>query len=418
MKRLFLVFFIFSATGSYTYAQNIHASVNTAQKALTLNQAYKLAMKNNLEIQAVKKKSAEAQANILAAKTRQNPILMSDLGFKAEKTYRVAGLSFFVEPPGKRTRRIQVAQAQALQQEAEIESQINVILGDVHDAYVQWLVAIARLYSEEENIAMLKSIAKVAQSRYTSKEVEELDINQAQLLVTDAENKVLSVKCDLEAIRTRLYRVLNTRELQEPLVEDFFQVTELAQTPLDTLIENGLSQRQDLAGKKLETEVETRNIALYKRSRIPNLGITSGFDLVQPIPNKFTSGTFQMGQIELPIWNRQQAPIAKSNAAQVRLKAETLSLQQKIRSDIQTEYNKLQFLRLEWRSCQEKQIPLADKVDAQALDSYRRGKSAINDVLGQHSNAYAARLDAIDIYERYQNALVNLETALNLNKPH
>ena len=125
-----------------------------------------------------------------------------------------------------------------------------------------------------------------------------------------------------------------------------------------------------------------------------------------------------MGQIELPIWNRQQAPIAKSIASQSRLKAETVSLQQKIKSDIQTEYNKLQFLRQEWHSCQEKQIPLADKVDAQALDSYRRGKSAINDVLGQHSNAYAARLDAIDIYERYQTSLVNLETALNLNKPH
>jgi len=421
MPRLILIpigLLILISSKTTAFAEEIHASVNTTQQPLTLNQAYELALKNNLEIQAVKKKMGEAQANILAAKTRQNPILMTDLGFKAEKTYRVAGISFFVEPPGKRSRRIKIAEAQALQQEAEIESQINRILGDVHDAYVQWLVTITKLYFEEKNIDMLKAIAKVAQKRLAAKEVEELDGNQAQLLVADAENKVLSIKCDLQAVRTRLQRVLNTQDLKEPLVEDFFKVTELSQTPLETLIENGLSQRRDLAGKKLESEVENRNIALYKRSRFPNLGITSGFDMVQPIPNKFTSGTFQMGQIELPIWNRQQAPIAKSKASQSRLKAETLSLQQQIRSDIQTEYNKLQFLRLEWERCQEKQLPLADKVDAQALDSYRRGKSAINDVLGQHSNAYGARLDAVDIYERYQNSLVNLETALNLNKPH
>jgi outer membrane protein, heavy metal efflux system len=398
--------------------EQIHASINTVQKALTLNQAYELAMKNNLEIQAAKKKMAEAEADILIAKIRQNPVLMSDLGFKAEKTYRVAGLFFILEPPGKRKRRIQVAQAHALQEEADVKSQINTILGDVHDAYVQWLVAITKLYFEEKNITMLKAIAKVAESRLKAKEVEELDDNQAQLLVADAENKVLSMKRDLEAVRTRLHRVLNTQDLQEPLVEDFFKVTELVQTPLSSLVKSGFNQRQDLISKRLEAEVETRNIALFKRSRIPSLGITSGFDMVQPIPHQFTSGTFQMGQIELPIFNRQQGTISKAKASHARAEAEAASLQQKIEGEIQTEYNNLQFLKKEWQSCQEKQLPLADKVDTQALDSYRRGKSSINDVLGQHSNAYGARLDAIDIYERYQNSLVNLETALNQNKPH
>lgn len=387
--------------------------ISPPEKSLTLSQAYDIALKQNLDIQAAKAQMGEAQADILIAKIRQNPMLMSDLGLRAEKTYRIAGLSFTLEAPGKRHRRILVAEAQAHQKALDIAQSIAKTLGQVHQAYAEWVADVAQLHCEEDNAEILQNIAAVAQQRYSGKEVEELDVNQSQMLLVNAQKNVLAAKQDLQTAQITLQTLLNTEQIIPPTLEAFYQITPHPVEPLPQLVQKALTHRKDLLSNQTAMEVEAKKINYYKRSRIPNLNITSGFDLVQPMPRQYVAGMFQMAQLELPIFNRQQGNIAKSSAVKKRLQAEGLALRLQIKQDIEINLLKSESLQAQWNLCQQKLLPLAAKVDQQALASYQHGKTAINDALGQHQNAYNMRQDAVKTYLDYQMAMAHLQMALN-----
>lgn len=382
-------------------------------ESLTLDRALSLAMNRNLQIKAARLRMAEARAEVTLAKTRINPSLVSDLGFFAERTYRVSGLQQTFEPPGKRRFRIQVANDEARQVEAEVENTVQHVLQDVHQAYTAWIAARAQTRFQEKNSRELKTIAEVAHKRYGEGQVEELDVNQSTLLYLQAENEIIQARNEFERAQLVLGRLLDMQNFKTPAITSFDEVENGELPSLDTLITQAWNHRQDLKAKQAELKAEANRLKLYKRSRIPNLTLTAGYDIVGPEANRFINGIFTMGQMEIPIFDRQQGHIEKTLATQARLQEEQEALIRQIRNEIEISYRQVTYHQTQWRHFQTQLLPLADTVDRQALESYQRGKTGINDVIGQHQNAFNVRQEALSTFIAYHQSLAELEAAIS-----
>lgn len=409
------------ASNSFVMAQeplpsNIPASPsqnNQTVETLTLDRALSIALEHNLQIQAARKKLGESNAGILLAKTRLNPSWVSDLGFFAERTYRVGGIQQVLEPFGKRRFRIHVAQDEYEQAQAEVEDTVHHVLENVHQSYTEWIAAKAKVRFQQKNSKELKTIAEVAKKRYGEGQVDELDVNQSMLLYLQAENEIIHAKNDFERAQLALARLLNTENFKPPAITSFEQVENDTLPSLDILIQQAMNYRNDLKAKQAELRAETDRLKLYKRSRTPNLMLTVGFDMVNPVGDHFISGIFAMGQFEIPIFDRQQGNIARTLATQERLVAERETLTLQIRNEIETSYRQVTYNQTQWHVFQTNLLPLADIVDQQALESYQMGKTGINDVIGQHQNAFNVRQEALDTFIAYHQSIAELEAALS-----
>jgi len=381
---------------------------------LTLQQAYALALQNNLEIRAVTAQRAEAQADVNLSRIRLNPGFTTDLGFISEKTYRVGGLIMPFEPPGKRRFRMQTAEHQYQQADYETAQKIHQILSQVRETYDSWVAGLANVAFETENEAALRLIAESAQKRFRGKAVDELDVNQSGMLLAQAENTVEFARHDLHITQIKLMYLLNVDRLQAPDPGHFDRLAPHEAFSLPELMTLAESRRKDLKANEQAIEAETARLKFFRVSRIPNITVTSGFDMVSPDDRKYIGGFFLMGQVELPIFNHQQGNIAKSTAIKNRLLLEHDVLLQKIKQELEIAYQNLSFTESQWKR-QHDLLPLADTVDNEALAEYLKGKSTINDVLGQHANAYFARQQALNTFIAYQEALSRIETVLTMS---
>jgi|GEM_PF-2305925 len=384
-----------------------------ADLPLTLQKAYAIALERNLSIKAAKAQLSEAQADILISRMRLNPSFVTDLGFIAEKTYRVGGIMQTFEPPGKRGLRIRVARDQSDQATFQVAQTVHQILSQVRQAHTAWIAALAKEAFQNQNAQALKAIADVAQKRYTGKEVEALDVNQSQMLAVQAQNEILKAHNNVQETQIILASLLNLDHFTAPVINKFDTLEHVNLPPLQTLVNTALARRKDLKANTAAMQTEEDRVRLFKRSRLPNLTVTSGYDIVTPDNKKFIGGNFTMAQFEIPIFNHQQGNIAKSQATHQRLQAERAALMRQIQKEIQISYQRVNYNEAQWHRFQTELLPLADIVDKQALDSYQRGKTGINDVIGQHQNAYNIRQEALDTFISYQNAVSDLQTALS-----
>lgn len=396
-----------------TTEQAASASQPSTVETLTLDRALSLAADRNRQITAASKRLAEAKAEITLAKTRINPSLVTDLGFFAELTYRVSGIQQTFEPPGKRRFRILVAEDKYKQVEAEVQDTIHNVLKEVHRAYADWIAARVQARFQEKNSQELKTIAEVAKKRYGEGQVEELDVNQSMLLYLQADNEIIQARNEFERTQLVLGRLLNLQNFKTPVITSFDELANKQLPSLDSLIEQALNHRKDLQAKQAELKAEGDRLKLFKRSRIPNVTLTAGYDIVNPQANRFISGIFTMGQMEIPIFDRQQGHIERTLATQARLQEEQEALIRQIRSEIEISYRQVTYNQTQWRRFQTQLLPLADIVDRQALESYQTGKTGINDVIGQHQNAFNVRQEALSRFIAYHQSLAELEAAIN-----
>jgi cobalt-zinc-cadmium efflux system outer membrane protein len=381
--------------------------------SLTLQRAYELALQNNYDIKAAKAQLGEANADIAISKLRLNPSFVTDLGFIAEKTYRVGGIMQAFEPFGKRGLRIQVAKDQYALAEYQVAQNTHQVLSQVHQAYTAWIAALAKAQFQRQNAAALKTILQVAQQRFQGKEVEALDMNQANMLYLQAQSQILESENHLKETEIILATLLNTNHFKQPTISKFDKIEHLDMPSLLALTNQAFANRNDLKVNQAALQTEEDRTRLFQRSRIPNLILTMGYDMVTPDNKRFIGGSFNMAQFEIPLFNHQQGNIAKSQATHTRLLAERASLKQQIQKELQVSYQKVIYNEEKWHRFQTLLLPLANTVDAQAVDSYQRGKTAINDAIGQHQNAYNVRQEALETFISYQNSIDNLESSLS-----
>jgi outer membrane protein, heavy metal efflux system len=321
------------------------------QHGMTADEAVRLALENNGEIQAMRKESDAAQSLVKQAGLRANPKIEAngtrEIGGMGDNSVMVEGM-LPLELGGRRAARVRVAQSELEIRQLALVNQERLLAADVRSKFGEALAQIKKLGLLERIIATARQgyeivAAKVIEGRTAPLEQNMLlvELNRLRSMRETTEGKVETAMFELR----NLMGMKPEQSLQ--LQGDFENL--LADLPLvDQAIANALRERPDLQGARAveklalarleqaraEGKIDASIKTGYQRmkSGFPLNGITDTGAL-QPIESVFHFFTFGV-EIDLPVRNRNQgmieAALFEEQAAQKRIEFGELTIRREI----------------------------------------------------------------------------------------
>lgn len=406
----------------------LFASPSRAQ-VLEVDQAVKLALKQNPQILAAQRRLAVSESEVTIAGAVPNPTLSG--------SYENAGgdvkANFpFVEQPlelgNKRGARLTVANAQVALTRVQIADTLRQIRFQVFKAYAELLVARANTQALEEVVGNNERLVRVTQQRIQLGDVPELDLLRAQQELAQAQNEV-----QLNQNRQKAAQItLNTLMGQEPfeplevmpvsqLLLKVEKNTYLPADPQDLnqrdqklqiLVTKALSNRLDLNVLDNQIQVTQAQKHLAEAERTPDLVIGLGPRFAFKESTEF--GFAASVGITLPIWYQQQGQIARAEATQQQLNAERTALTKQIAAEVGSAYLKMLSARNQQQVYEQKLLSNTRSIEEIARIAYERGKADVTVPINAQTVGSLTRQRYYQAILDYQMALADLERAVGV----
>lgn len=401
--RVLLIIFIVLMLPGLVFAE--------PEKTLTLQQALDTAITNNPQFKATQAKLGIGQAEIVSAGARLNPALTSDNGI-AEKTYRL-GIEKTFELGGKRQKRVAVAEAQ----KEALVAEINIILLDlrtnVRRGYTDLYNAQQHQKAAQEIIQVTEHLLEIARKREEAGDIAAVDVLQTDIANLSAKNELQATIAQVTEARNRLNALLN-QPLDTALI--LAPPSEVPQTPfsqnnLDDLLKTAFTNRPELQQLQQAIEVTKRQKELAYANRVPNLSLAVGPDWVVE-PGQDALNVFIVGNLEIPLFNRQQGPIQEALARQTQLEQEMMALTNKITLDVTNAFNALTSSRDRVMRYETELLPKLETVVEKSQRSFEEGKASILVPINAQQAYINTRLGYLKALMDYQNAISDLERAV------
>jgi outer membrane protein, heavy metal efflux system len=193
---------------------------SAALERLTLDAAVTEALSKNLDLIAKRVGVSIADANLVTAQLRPNPVLslggdhldLLGTGFdsvnNAGPPEYSARIDFLFERGDKRARRTEVAQGEHAIAEAEVRDAIRALTADVRQAFVDLQLAQENVALARENAASLNEIVSLNQTRVRSGDLAEVELLRSRIAALQSEQAVRAAELKVRSERRRLERTI------------------------------------------------------------------------------------------------------------------------------------------------------------------------------------------------------------------
>jgi cobalt-zinc-cadmium efflux system outer membrane protein len=397
-----------------------------AVDALTLEQAVTEALDHNLGLLAERYNLSLAQARILTARLRPNPLfaLSGDhLPFAGTKYTSANGAGppeyavrtdFILERGEKRRARIAVAEGARAVAGLQLLNAVRTTVLDVQSALVDLLLAKDSLRLAQENLATLNEIVRVNTVRVKGGDVSEVELLRAQVAALQFENQVRQAETRLATTRARLQVLLGRTRPARP-----FDVTGELRRPTAPLTEQILQeaareQRPDLLAlvrDQARSQAELRNQLAIG---IVDYTVGAEFRRQNGLAGKGNSlGLFF--QTNLPVFNRNQGEIERATQEQRQIEAKIRALQATVESEVEIAFLTYANARAAVEKIESSMLARARDVRSIIEYSYKRGEASFVEFL----DAQRAYNDTIQSYNEARaeiaRALYTIDAATGEN---
>jgi len=295
-----------------------------AAGAITLDQAIEEALAGNLELAAQRYNISIAEARMITARLRPNPVLtlagdhldLLGTGFSRENNsgpneYSIR-TDFLFERGGKRADRMAVAAADRSLAELGVRDLMRRVMYDVQSAFVDILQAKESLSVAQNNLSSLQGIVEINRARVRSGDLAEVELRRSEVAALQYQTAVRQAELQLRQAKSRLQFLLG-----RATASDNFDATgnfrrDAGDPPtLESLRNEALERRPDVIGVRrsqarsqadLRLQIAQGKIDLtagteYRRQdAITARGNTLGFFVSAP----------------LPVFNRNQGEIVRA----------------------------------------------------------------------------------------------------------
>jgi cobalt-zinc-cadmium efflux system outer membrane protein len=368
-------------------------------RKLNLASALDLAVRQNLDIAAVRLRRAVMEAGIRIAKQIPNP--SATFGVNRDTPHESLVFDQPLEIGGQRGRRIEVAKQEASLLDLEITALERAVRKDVRKAFYGYMAARATTAQRAEVLGLTKRLKEIAQTRFDAGDIPQLEVFQADLEVSRAQAELTVQQQEEKVTLSKLNALLN-----EPAETQWDITSGLEDAPtmqtLSDLISRAAQTNPDLAHLAQEIRVEESRRSLLKAERIPNLTVEFGSDFNSP-PD-FRAGPRGGLSMELPIFTRNQGELSQSSALLRALESESTATRRAVAARVEAAY-------YEWVTRQTQVdlyrgtlVPAARRLEGLAEESYRAGKANLLTVL-------AAQRDVQEVESQYRESLLALQIA-------
>lgn len=379
--------------------------------SLTLQVAMERAFAANPTIAAARLRGAIDLANLAVAQERLNP--EASVEISRETPRQAFGVAVPLELGGKRDKRIAVGEATVRAGEAELGATVAQVRNDVRRAYYAVLVADARLMVLREQRDLSARARDAAQARFDAGSAPRLEVMQAQLAVSAAENESTAAESTSVAARTQLNGLLGQPINETPPLTGAID----AGAPLASGAAVTMAQMASTQLLLLDRQIDTQRarIALAEALRTPD--VTPTATLTHDAQPEFSYGWRAGVAVTLPIFTSHRAGVLVEQSTLEQLMFQRQATVLKITSDVTAAAVLAGAQRLLYTRYRDEILPQAQLVEQTAQDAYQLGQIGIAALLQALQATRDIRLRSLDAVSQFQTALADLERAIGAPLP-
>lgn len=360
---------------------------------LTLNQSISEALDKNLDLIAARYDVPIAQARIITARLRPNPIFSFEAGHliypitpgfnkdnAAGPNEFAIRTDFVLERGGKRDRRIEVAEAERSFAELQVLNTVRTIVLGVETAFVDILQAKANLDLARDSLRAFDDVVTVNTVRVKNGDLAEVELIRSQVAQLQFENTVRQAQLQVQTARARL-QVLLGRGISDPLVDASGEMRrDTVSLDVTGLRARSFAQRPDLLALRRDQIRSQAELRLQLAEGKVDYTIGTEYRRQQ--------GASAYGNLlgfffsaNLPVFNRNQGEIERATQEQSQVGAKVRALETAVQNDVQIAYLQYANALVSLNRVEGALLQRATDVRQITEFSYRRGEASFLEFL-------------------------------------
>jgi len=366
-------------------------------------------------IEVARAKVASARAALDTAHQRINPSISGNGGYNrtpdSVSTYAVSP-AFTIETAGKRGYRILEAEKLTEASRLAVYEAAWEVRSALRRALVTYWTALSKQKLLQTEAAVRAEIVAIYQKR-----VELGDAATPELSAARSEQATVSLA--LEATETELAEArsviaqaaglpaaaldgvtLDLSSFQTPAAPDALPILQIEKA--------GLLHRADIRRTLLEYEAADARLRLALANQYPNIILSPAYTFQEGFP-AYTLGAATQA---LPVFHRNQGPVAEQEAARLQLAAQFKALQSRIVGETQSALLDYRETVNDWRAVRDTFLPIQQQREAQVTAAFRAGETDRLDLTQSRLLTLAAQRADFEALVRAQTALGTLEDAV------
>ncbi len=317
---------------------------------LTLDAAIERLVRENLQLRGQYFELPQADADILTASLRANPIFYADAQLIPYGQYsreRPGGpvqydvnISHPLDVNGKRRARMLVARRARRVLEAQYQDAVRLQIGNLYASFVDVLASRQALRYAQAGVEGLDQILAPLAAQVKAGSKTEADLNRVRLQRESAEIARMDAEVNLLRARRTLGELLNVPPAEAERLEVRGSLRDDAPPPpqTDALINVALNSRPDLDAYRLGIRRAAADVDLARRNRLNDLYVLYQpytFQDGTPFGTK-SSTSWALGvTVPLPIYNRNQGVIRRAELNVAQTQTEMTALMRQVIGEVQ-----------------------------------------------------------------------------------
>lgn len=387
---------------------------------ITLDDAIQMALRHNHTLLAARTTIQQSEDEEITANLRPNPVLLGDAQFipifqpdQFTSAYIDSaaqfdlGISYLFERGKKRQHRLQAAKDQTAVTRSQVADNERTLTFQVATQFVNVQLAESALDLAQEDLKSFQNSVDISQERYRAGDISEDDLLKTKLQLlqfqTDASQAELAKVQALSDLRQLLG--------YESVSADYDVAGSLDYQPLNAHLEDlqakALATRPDFRAAQQGVTVANSQYELAKAQGKHDVTAQVNYSHVSD-----ANSVSLFGQIQLPIFDRNQGEIARAQVAITQAQEQEKASNEQVMTDVEDAYEGLQ------TNDKIIQIYRSGYLDEAKQDrdiseySYRRGAASLLDFLDAERSYRATQLAYRQSLAAYLLALEQLREAV------
>ena len=398
-----------------TPSGQVHGAVR-----ISMDQAIQMALQHNHNLKAARTTIQQDQALEITANLRPNPVLTLDAQFLPifqpseftseyidETAQFDAGIAYLFERGKKRQHRLQAAQDVTAQAKSLVTDNERTLTFNVASQFVSVQLAESTLDLALQDMKSFQNTVDISQARYNAGDISEGDFLKIKLQMLQFQQDVA------QAQLSKVQALVGLRQLlgYETVPEDFDVSSDFDYIPvhmkLEDLQSKALMNRPDFRAAQQGVIAAKSQYELAKANGKVDVTGTADYDHVSA-----TNTASFFGSLQLPIFNRNQGEIARTNYVINQAQEQELAASDQVMSDVLTAYEGVRENDLVVTQYRSGYLDAAQQSRDITEYSYKRGAASLLDYLDAERSYRAIQLNYRQSLAAYLTAVEQLREAV------
>jgi cobalt-zinc-cadmium efflux system outer membrane protein len=386
---------------------------------VTIEQAVQEAVERNLNLLAERYNLSVADARIITAKLRPNPVLSLGVDyidflrqFTPDKnvgpTEYNLRTDFTLERGGKRERRVEVAQAAREVAQLQLLNTTRTLVLDVQNAFVDVLQAKDNLALARENLKAFQGIVNVNTDRVRAGDLAKVELVRTQVAALQFQSAVRQAESKLKIAGNRLQALMG-RGIPSPtfdVVGALRRDSDLVS--LDTIAAQALELRPDLQALRKD---QARSLAEIKNQIAQGkVDYTVGTEFHRTFYNGSSDVLGFFFQAPLPLFNKNQGEIERARQEQQQILARIRAAETDVQNDVRNAFVQYSTSKELLETIEHSLLDQARDVRDTMEYSYRRGEASLVEFLDAQRAFNDARQSYNDARADFARSLYTIDS--------